>query len=96
MQTVQDVGRRLGVAPTCAAVGLARATYDRGRRPPAAPRPRRIPRALLPAEHGAVRAVLHAPRFMDLAPAEVYATLRDEGHDLCSERTMDSPPGGAP
>ena len=88
MQTVQDVGRRLGVAPTCAAVGLARATYYRGQRPPAAPRPRRIPRALLPAEQGAVLAVLHEPRFMDLAPAEVYATLLDEGHYLCSERTM--------
>ncbi len=87
MQTVQDVGRRLGVAPTCAAVELARATYYRGRRPPAAPRPRRIPRALLPAEQGAVLAVLHEPRFMDLAPAEVYATLLDKGHYLCSERT---------
>ena len=32
--------------------------------------------------------VLHAPRFVDLAPAEVYATLLDEGHYLCSERTM--------
>jgi putative transposase len=31
---------------------------------------------------------LHAPRFVDLAPAEVYATLLDEGRYLCSERTM--------
>ena len=32
--------------------------------------------------------VLHEPRFADLAPAEVYATLLDEGRYLCSERTM--------
>ena len=33
-------------------------------------------------------AVLHEPRFVDLAPAEVYATLVDEERYLCSERTM--------
>jgi putative transposase len=32
--------------------------------------------------------VLHAPRFVDLAPAEVVATLLDEGTYLASERTM--------
>ncbi len=31
---------------------------------------------------------LHEQRFVDLAPAEVYATLLDEGRYLCSERTM--------
>jgi len=31
---------------------------------------------------------LREPRFVDLAPAEVYATLLDEGAYLCSERTM--------
>jgi putative transposase len=31
---------------------------------------------------------LHEPRFVDLAPAEVYATLLDESRHLCSERTM--------
>ena len=32
--------------------------------------------------------MLHERRFVDLAPAEVYATLLDEGRYLCSERTM--------
>ncbi len=32
--------------------------------------------------------VLHSDRFVDAAPAEVYATLLDEGQYLCSERTM--------
>ena len=31
---------------------------------------------------------LHEPRFVDLAPAQVYATLLDEGRYLCSERTL--------
>ena len=32
--------------------------------------------------------MLAGPRFVDRAPAEVVATLLDEGHYLCSERTM--------
>jgi putative transposase len=39
-------------------------------------------------EKAAVLDVLHEPRFVDLAPAEVYAGLLDEGRYLCSERTM--------
>jgi len=72
----------------CAAMGLARATYYRHltpRSPLARPTPAR---ALAPAERQAVLAVLHEPRFVDLAPAEVYATLLDDKRYLCSERTM--------
>jgi putative transposase len=87
MAIVTDVG--LGIAPTCAALTLPRATYYRRRRPPSAPPARRpSPRALRAEEQTAVLAVLHEPRFVDLAPAEVYATLLDEGRYLCSERTM--------
>jgi putative transposase len=89
MATITAIGPRLGFAPTCAALGLPRATYYRRRRPQSAPPPRpRSPRALRPDEHAAVLAQLHEPRFVDLAPAEVYATLLDEGTYLCSERTM--------
>jgi putative transposase len=43
----------------------------------------------LSAEEGAaVLAALHSPRFRDRAPAEVFATLLDEGVYLASERTM--------
>ena len=89
MATVTEIGPRLGIAPTCAALGLPRATYYRRRRP-ARPCPRggASPRALGATERAAVLAVLHAPRFEDPAPAEVYATLLDEGTYLCSERTM--------
>jgi putative transposase len=40
------------------------------------------------AEQAAVLEVLHSPRFVDAAPAEVYATLLDDGVYLASERTM--------
>ncbi len=46
------------------------------------------PRALQPEERRAILDTMHEPRFADLAPAEVYATLLDEGRYLCSERTM--------
>jgi putative transposase len=89
MATVTDVGPRLGIALTCAALGLPRATYYRRRRPQSTPPVHRpSPRALSVAERSAVLAVLHEPRFVDLAPAEVYATLLDDGKYLCSERTM--------
>src|SRR2546427_8860002 len=89
MATVTQIGPRLGIAPTCAALGLRRATYYRRRRPPRAAPPRRAsPRALGKAERGTVLEQLHTPRFVDLAPGEVYATLLDEGTYLGSERTM--------
>jgi putative transposase len=90
MQTVAALGPRLGVAPTCVALGVPRASYYRSRQPePAAVRLRPTPaRALSRAEREAVLTVLHEPRFVDLAPAEVYATLLDEGRYLCSERTF--------
>ena len=50
--------------------------------------PARPARALSRAEQAQVVATLHAPRFADLAPSQVYAILLDEGTYLCSERTM--------
>ena len=89
MATVTEIGPRLGIAPTCAALALPRATYYRWRRPQSVPSARPpSPRALSDAERGAILTVLHEPRFVDLAPAEVYATLLDDGQYLCSERTM--------
>jgi putative transposase len=89
MQTVTEMAPRLGVARTCAALALPRATYYRSQRPRPEPKPRPTPaRALPPEEREQVLAVLHEPRFVDLAPAEVYATLLDEDRYLCSERTF--------
>ena len=90
MQTVTNLGPRLGVRPLCDALGVPRATYYRQRQPRVlGPPPRRpVPRALVPIERTRVLETLHEPRFVDLAPAAVYATLLDEGIYHCSERTM--------
>ncbi len=89
MQTVTEMAPRLGVALTCAALALPRSTYYRGQQPRPEPKPRPTPvRALPPEERAHVLATLHEPRFVDLAPAEVYATLLDEDRYLCSERTF--------
>ena len=80
-------------AAACAALGVSRATVQRRRAglaaPPAIPRPRPRPaRALSAPQRQEVLDVLHAPDFADQAPAEVYATLLDQGIFLCSIRTM--------
>ncbi len=89
MRTVTELGPRLGIAPTCAALEVARASYYRGLKPPVELPPRPTPARALPAEERqAVLDVLHEPRFVDLSPAEIYATLLDDGRYLCSERTL--------
>src|SRR5207302_5103488 len=81
-----------GIYPACRAVGVAPATFYRWRRPPppiAEPRLATLPaRTLSAAERDAVLEVLRSPRFVDCSPAQVWATLLDEGRYLCSERTM--------
>ena len=89
MQTIADVKARLGVAPTCAALGVARASFYRQQQPQPVAAPRHpSPRALSAAERASALAVLHEPRFVDLAPAQVYTRLLDEDRYLCSERTL--------
>ena len=89
MEIVSTVGPRLGVAPTCLALGLAVATYYRRRCPrPMLPRRPSPLRTLAAPERTAILDVLHAAPFVDLAPAQVYARLLGAGRYLCSERTM--------
>ncbi len=88
MAAVAEAADALGVGPACEALGVPRATYYRQLKPKAATVRRPSPRALSPAERAQVLAVLHEQRFADLAPAEVYAALLDEGRYLCSVRTM--------
>jgi len=90
-QTVWELTPIIGTRPACRALGVAPATIYRRRRPPAPrpPRPRRLPaRALSVEERQAVLAELHSQRFVDASPAQVWATLLDEGRYLASERTM--------
>ena len=77
----------------CAATGVSRATVHRIRSrlsaPPAAARPRPRPvRALNDPQRQQVLDLLCTSRFADQAPAEIYATLLDEGVYHCSIRTM--------
>lgn len=88
METIALHGPRLGVGELCDAFAVPRATYYRRleEKPPAArPTPAR---ALSSGERRAVLDLLHEPRFVDLAPAQVHAQLLDEGRYVCSERTM--------
>jgi putative transposase len=92
-QAIGELAPVTGVRAACAAVGRARASYyRRHRRSPPPPPRRRVrapqPRALRAVERGAVLGVLHHARFVDQAPASVYATLLDEGRYLCSASTM--------
>jgi len=89
MPLIDEHAPHLGVAPCCAALDVSRATYYRRRAPKHGPhRKRPCPRALSAAEIGTVLATLNSERFVDQAPAQVTATLLDEGTYLCSERTM--------
>lgn len=89
MTAVTQLAAHVGHAPACRALGLARATWYRHQKPPPprGPRPRPA-RALTSAERSQVVAVMNSDRFADLAPAEVHATLLDEGTYLCSLRTI--------
>ena len=79
----------LGVAPICHALAIPRASYYRWRTPKESRLVgRRVPRALPAEERERILAVLNSDRFAELPPAEVYATLLDEGKYLCSVRTM--------
>ena len=89
---------QVGAKRACAAFAVNERSYrhrrqrDEGRLvlpPPAVPGPRRPhPAALDDDEKDLIVATLCEPRFVDLAPAQVYATLLDEGVYLCSERQM--------
>ena len=90
LMAVQPLASQVGVAPACRALGVPRASFYRRQRPaPGHQQPRPTPaRALCASERAHVLDVLASPRFVDRSPAEVVATLLDEGQYLCAERTM--------
>src|SRR5208283_919376 len=95
-QAIASLAPRIGTRAACRAAGVAQASwYRRHRASPAPPRPAPVPhrdrpqpRALSPAERAAILDALHCPRFADLAPAEVWAILLDEGTYLGSQSTF--------
>ena len=88
MQAVSNRQPPLGVSPACAALGVATASYYRWIKPKRIVVRAKSHRALNVQEQTQVLEVLHDPKFVDLAPAQVYAQLLDQGRYLCSERTM--------
>lgn len=93
MHAVEQLAPTMGVAPVCAGLGVSRASYYRKQKDKQDPKPKPKPkpkpeRALSDEERQQVLEVLHSERFVDQSPAEVYATLLDEGTFLCSIRTM--------
>jgi putative transposase len=86
------VEESVGISAACALFGKSRSTLHRRRnpkpRPPRARREFRHPAQLGDDERAAILAVLDSPRFADKAPAQVWATLLDEGVYLCSVATM--------
>jgi putative transposase len=92
MNAAIQLASEVGTTPACAAIGVARATFYRHRQVADRPCQEKLrptpPRALSAQERRAVLDTLHSERFVDQAPAEVYATLLDEDRYLCSIRTM--------
>lgn len=90
MTAVRELAEGIGTAAACRDLGVSRASYYRIRKPhPVRIRRRGRPRnALSEAERDAVMQLLHAERFVDLAPLEIAAILEEEGNYLCSARTM--------
>lgn len=92
MSLVEEHRQQLGTAPLCQALKVPRASFYRQQSPKADTAgiaTRKPPEhALSEAERHTVLATLHEPRFVDLAPPQVYARLLEEGRYLCSIRTM--------
>ena len=93
-EAIAELASLVGAAAACAALGRPRSSHYRRHRqspprpqPPARPRTRQ-PRALSPVERQQVMDTLYDERFVDQAPASVYATLLDEGTYLASISTM--------
>jgi putative transposase len=87
LEHCQDLGTR----QLCEALGEPRASWYRFLKPPVDPSSesaRRSHRRLTDAEEQVVLDVIDSERFQDMAPAEIVATLLDEGIYYCSERTM--------
>ena len=86
-----EIEELVGTARACQALGRARATHYRRDQPPrpGPDVPRATPpNALSPPERQAVLDVLRSARFADSAPAQVWATMLDDGTYLASESTM--------
>lgn len=90
MTAVAELEPLVGTVAACETLGVTRSAFYRLKRPAlAVPQAPRVPQwALSAQERRDVLEVLHSDRFVDMAPAEIYAVLLDRGRYLCSVRTM--------
>jgi len=92
MNMIEQHRCQTGASPLCEALGVPRASFYRQQAKNADLVPvtlrQRPEHALSEVERQKVLATLHEPRFVDLAPAQVYAQLLEKGRYLCSIRTM--------
>ena len=91
---------RVGVTRACTAHGMSPRTWRHRQqkaqdRLPARPSKARpvaehlsVPWKIGDADRDEIKETLCTPRFVDLAPAQIYATLLDDGVYMCSESTM--------
>jgi putative transposase len=90
--SVTELTPAVGTAAACRALNASRSSVYRRRSPRPVKATLRPPRgshrALSGAERTAVLDELRSERFMDDSPAQVYATLLDEGRYLASQSTM--------
>ena len=91
MSSALELAPHVGISPACKAMNVPRASLYRSlcprTEPIRTPRPRPA-RSLSTEERARALDVLNSERFADKSPAEVYATLLDEGTYLCSLRSM--------
>lgn len=92
MLAVEELSATVGVKRACQDLSIPRSGLYRRRRRRLAPAPvaslRTSARRLRDDEKAAVLACLHEERFQDCSPAQVYASLLDDGRYHCSIRTM--------
>jgi len=93
MNAATDLSAHVGHSAACRAFGVARSSFYRCRRPRAVKSVvvldrRPVHRRLTREERALVLDTVNSERFVDASPAQVYATLLDEGVYLCSISTM--------
>ncbi len=92
MNMIEQHRQQAGTLPLCEALEIPRASFYRQQAKNSNVAPtvmrQRPEHALSQTEQQTVLDTLHKPRFIDLAPPQVYAQLLEEGQYLCSIRTM--------
>ena len=92
MRATESIAQDIRMKKACEVLGIPRASYYYYQKHTVSffreRTPSIRPLALSDQERQTVLDTLHAERFFDKAPREIYATLLDEGTYLCSVRTM--------